>query len=224
MTSNILIPTTNILRRVLKIECDGSVGTGVVIFKDGNRFLVTAKHIIESAPDKTRYRQGNIWLPIRPSTINLSENYDLAVLKLPTDEEYPVLQVPDFEIGISAGGIVSGQQVMIVGYPLGFQIERSEHMNNGRPLPLVKVGFLSDVSFKNGRLLIDAHTNKGFSGSPIIFRSPSGSDRNRLSVCGIQTSMYYDEGFAIAVDIGKAIELIDAILKTELGHTDKSLG
>ena len=198
----------------MKVECNGRGGTGVVIFKDGNRFLVTAKHIIESAPDKTRYRQGDNWQPILPITVNLSENYDIGVLRLPTEEALPALQVPDYEIGVSAGGMVLGQQVMMVGYPLGLEIEGGENINNyGRPLPLVKVGFLSDLSVKNGRLLIDAHTNKGFSGCPIIFRSPSESDRNRLSICGIQTSMVDNEGFAVAVPIGKAVELIDSLLE-----------
>ena len=211
MNSNLLVPTTNILLRVLKIKCDDSVGTGVVIFRDDNGFLVTAKHVIESAPSMTFYRQGDGWLPLQTSTIKCSENHDIAVLRLATNEGQPVLPVPDYEIGVSTAGLVMGQQVMIVGYPLGRELKESQHMNFGRPLPLVKVGFLSNLPTKDDYLWLDAHMNKGFSGSPVIFKSPSESDRNRLSICGIQTSMLVNEGFSIAVPIEKAIELIDSI-------------
>ena len=211
MNSNLLLPTTNILHRVLKIKCGDSVGTGVVIIKDGNRFLVTAKHVIESAPAKTYYRHGDGWLPVLSSTIKLSENYDVAVLRLATIEGHPVLQVPDYEIGVSTKGLVLGQQVMIVGYPLGLELKESGAKNYGRPLPLVKIGFLSNLPIKDECLLLDAHVNKGFSGSPVIAKLKSESDMNRLSICGIQSAMLVNEGFALAVPIEKAIELIDTV-------------
>ena len=122
-----------------------------------------------------------------------------------------MLQVPDFEIGDSTAGLVLGQQVMIVGYPLGLELKASGVKNNGRPLPLVKSGFLSNMPIKDECLLLDAHVNKGFSGSPVIFKSPSDSDRYRLSICGIQSAMLVNEGFATAVPIKKAIELIDTL-------------
>lgn len=211
MNSNLILPTTNILHRVLKIKCDDSVGTGVVIFRDGNGFLVTAKHVIESAPSMTFYRHGIGWLPLQTSTIKCSENHDIAVLRLASYEGHQVLQVPDYEIGVSTKGLVMGQQVMIVGYPLGMELTASGDINYGRPLPLVKIGFLSNLPQKDETLLLDAHVNKGFSGSPVIVKSPSEGDRNRLSICGIQNSMLVDEGFSIAVPIEKAIELIDSI-------------
>ena len=211
MSSNIFLPTTNILHRVLKIKCADSVGTGFVIFKDGNGFLVTAKHVIKSAPARTFYRHGDGWIPVPSSTIKFSTYFDIAVLRLATCEEQPVIQVPDFEIGVSTTGLVLGQQVMIVGYPLGLELKESADINYGRPLPLVKNGFLSNMPIKDECLLLDAHVNKGFSGSPVVARSPSESDMNRLSICGIQSSMLVDEGFAIAVPIEKATKLIDTM-------------
>jgi len=67
------------------------------------------------------------------------------------------------------------------------------------------------MPIKDEPLLIDANVNVGFSGGPIIFNSPSESDRNRLSICGIQSAKRVDEGIAFAVPIEKAIELIDSM-------------
>ena len=206
-----ILPTTNILHRVLKLKCGNSVGTGLVIFKDGNGFLVTAKHVIEYEPNATFYRRRGGWLPVRPRSVKLSEKHDIAVMRIPIYEGPPGLQVPDFDIGVTTGGIGLGQQIMIVGYPLGWELQESEDINYGRPLPLVKVGFLSNLPVKDESLLLDAHVNEGFSGGPVIFNSPSESDKNRLSICGIQSAMYVEKGIGIAVPIGKAIELIDTL-------------
>lgn len=182
-----------------------------MIFKDNTGFLVTAKHVIESAPGMTFYRHGDSWLPVRPRMFKINENHDVAVLQLAGYEGHPGLQVPDYEIGLSTRGLLLGQQVMIIGFPLGLEIKESGDMNFGRPMPLVKVGFLSNLPIKGEPLLVDAHMNKGFSGSPVVVKSPSESDGNRLSICGIQSSMLVNEGFALAVPIEKAIELIDTL-------------
>ena len=149
----------------------------------------------------TFYRRGVGWLPVRPRTIKFSENYDIAVLRLTIYEGHPGLQVPDYEIGVTSEGIVLGQQIMVVGYPFGKEISHSKDMNYGRPLPLVKVGFLSSMFSEDEELWLDAHLNNGFSGSPVIFRSPSESNRNRLSICGVLSSGLSNEGFAFAVPI-----------------------
>jgi hypothetical protein len=160
----------DILQRTYAIQCGDEGGTAFGVDYQSRLYLVTARHVVHSLPE----RDGTIQV-LRPEGMKTyhiartlfppSRDADIAVLE--TDEK---VQTP-FSIAITQGGEgpTMGQQVWFLGYP--FRERLHSHFLNGE-LPFIKRGTMSAVDATNEDaivLYIDGFNNEGFSGGPIVY-------------------------------------------------------
>ena len=161
------IPTSNMLYRVLPIKVGNTTGTVFTMEVDGKQYLITAKHVTNHQAVEAVEIWIDGWKPIKVKTVGIGKgNEDIIVLTA----NMKLSETFDIEIG--SGGILLGQDVRFLGFPLGLESGYIPSMKE-RKIPLVKGGILSGVKSEENAswLLVDGHNNGGFSGGPVIFKS-----------------------------------------------------
>ena len=203
--------TANVIERVLHVGTPDGTGTAFVVERAGKSYIVTAAHVLRGIADNLLFRYQEQWhdLPIR--VIGLDAEADVVVLAY-----RDVLSAEAFHpVTLSTAGLVYGQTVYFLGYPHGW--EGSTRLLSGRPIPFVKAGTLSMLpDGRAGKLWVDAHGNKGFSGGPLAFQVPGSSD---WSIGGVVSARVLDPtdperlrhaGFVTVASIESVIRLIEA--------------
>lgn len=161
--------TSNILFNVFLLQSDTSQGSGFLVQRNGQEFVVTAKHlfrknisngdsvsiIIQDSKHRRRFK-SRIYL-------HYDSTVDVAVLKLPIK----IGQVTPFQ---TSGGIDLGQDVYFLGYPNFSNTQFNTFIDSAGFLPLIKKGIFSGAIKINRYHLffIDGQNNAGFSGGPVI--------------------------------------------------------
>lgn len=170
----LLVPQTNIINRVFCILFNNSTGTAFTVNIDDNKqYLITAKHVVESAniceKNNISIFHENVWKTLNCEIFFIKDSQsDIAIIKL----DYPLS--PNFEMPLSRGGMLYGQDVFFLGFPyFGQQIKYDPcNINNNFPYPFIKKAVCSAVTFLEGNeniIYLDGHNNPGFSGGPVIF-------------------------------------------------------
>lgn len=166
--------TSASIARVLKIKYNDSSASSFTVEKDGEQFLITAKHVFGktiSGDDViigiTRDNQ-QFNLSCRVFFHDNSE-IDIAVLKLLKNANITQRQVVQFNDSL----IILGHDAYILGYPFGL-INSELEGNFNYPTPFVKRGCISANTKENGADVIYADTvnNIGFSGGPMVTFDP----------------------------------------------------
>ena len=217
------IITSNVIHRTFLIRWNDSIGTGFALDLGSRQYLVTARHVVADISSGNTidifYNGGWKKLPVNVVGIG-KDDVDVAVLAcsvqlspwypLPTSEE-----------------IRLGEPVCFVGYPFGWH-GGGEEINRKIPMPLVKAGVVSAMTFDGNPslMILDAQGNPGFSGAPVLF-VPPGEDEVKLHVAGVVSSgrrlsqpvtspentlighVREDLGFVFVITIGCALDLID---------------
>ena len=191
------IVNANLLTRVLHLKVGDKTGTAFTIEVDGKQYLITAKHLTgeRGIAEIEIWRQG--WRRIRVDVVGIGKGEE-DIIVLATNRM--LTQTLPVEVG--SGGITVGQNVRFLGFPLGialnYMVERG-----GMRLPLVKGGILSGIKFEKGMswLLVDGHNNRGFSGGPVVFRSP-GDRQGVWKIAGVISS-YQIESVDVRDEIGQ---------------------
>ena len=173
--------TTNVFQRVFRIEYGGRYGTCFTIDEGNDRYLITAKHIVEEIADcdiVKIYHDGK-WKNVRVNLIGHGKrSVDLSVLtgNLSFSVNYP--------LPANMGNLAYAQDVYFLGFPNVVNVDDSapsiQKINRNFPLPIARraiVAWLND-----DYILLDGQGNRGFSGGPVVFK-PSGS--NLYSVAGV---------------------------------------
>ena len=164
---------------------ESSVGTGFFYAHAESVFLVTNQHVLADQehnryPDSIRVRlhtdaqnltqNEDVDLPLYAKGKPLWRGFsdaDVAVLPVASDlkTSYVISVITAAQLPPDNVRIQPGQDVLILGYPLGWA---DEHNN----LPIVRQGMLASAygSPFHGRhvCLIDARLHRGTSGSPVI--------------------------------------------------------
>jgi hypothetical protein len=127
----------------------------------------------------------------------------------------------------TAGGIVWGQDVYLLGFPYGWYGDLGE-MNRNFPLPFVKKAILSCTYMKDDgvqHFFLDGHNNPGFSGGPVVFKEPHRSEFKVASVISgyrythepvfagkeeLALAYRYNTGIIISYGIKHAVDMISA--------------
>ena len=217
--------TSNVIQRMFKIRRGESQGTAFTIDRAGRQYLVTARHVIESASGGSL----SIWHEEQWKTLNVNVvgagegEVDVAVLA-------PLFQISPMHLLETADSSQTyyGQQVYILGFPHGYD-SGGEEINRGLPIPFVKSGIISAFAFGDVKqIYIDTQVNEGFSGGPVVFRPLQGGNPHELRVAGVVTgyvshsralhdadgnhlaNVKENTGIAIAVGVQHATDLIDA--------------
>ena len=229
-----MYPTTNILHRVFKIQLiinnDGeetvvSGGTMFVIDIDNRQYLITARHIAEHIDSRVQFQiwHNTKWNSIPVRVIRHGRgDVDVSVL------DSSVNLIPDgyrFPVPVGMGGVLLGQEMMFLGFPLGYDVVTSAYLATGFPIPLVKYARLSAIPVRGYPMWLDGHNNEGFSGSPICFVRNGESEVRVAGVIsaykpipkpvftphGHATGLFHREnmGLALAWDIQHCIDIIN---------------
>ena len=210
-----------VLQKTYWIRCDGGEGTGFTVEVDGRRYLVTARHVVDTIPDAAMvdvaYDGGWLQVPVRLVGHGAGET-DVSVL---------APQIPFGPVGpltLSGTNFFVSEDVYFLGFPYGFATQVGAHVNNGFPLPLVKRGLLSGFGpGQQGFLFLDGHNNPGFSGGPVV-RAPESGQQTVIGVIsgyeserckvededGSETSYTYEAntGIVFAHRAGHALDII----------------
>ncbi len=170
--------TTNVIQRVFQIKLGDSIGTAFAVDHEEKQYLVTARHVVDNISNLSQisiYHQKQ-WKELPVEVVGLASNgIDIAVFS-------PKMQIaPTYPLPPSAAGLILGQQVFFLGFPLGI-IGAGSELNRQFPVPLVKSGVLSgfDDEKKTKKFFIDGYNNRGFSGGPLIFM-PQGEQEYRIA-------------------------------------------
>ena len=212
--------TANILQRTFRIHYKGETGTCFTIDVQGKRYLITAKHVVDSMPDDAvvdiSHNRG--WLPLRVRLVGHSDG-DIDVTALAPQELFG----SSHRLTVTTKGLVLAEDVYFLGFPYGLGMDVKTDLNAGFPLPLVKKAAVSALGLEDAPMLLDGHNNVGFSGGPVARRGTkeeqtvigviSGYRYDRQNVCdkdGNETSYTYDTntGIIFAHDIRHALETI----------------
>ncbi len=166
--------TTNVLQRTFQVKYGNATGTCFTIEINNRQYLVTARHVVDGIrqQDTINLYHEQTWKPLRTTITCISQTEeDIAIL-------VPEIQLsPTYLLEPTATGLALGQDVYFCGYPYGLRTNVGA-LNRSFPIPLVKKGIVSSVTFEKGHqiIVIDGHNNPGFSGGPVVFAQPRSSD------------------------------------------------
>ncbi len=175
-----------------------SLGSGVII--DGKRgFILTNEHVI--AKTGTITVMLNDGREFTAEIIGADPEFDLAVLKITSDEILPAVEMGD------SGDIMIGETVIAIGNPFGF----SNTVTTGVVSALNRSIRVEDRVY-NDFIQTDTSINPGNSGGPLL--NINGE------LIGINTAIYAKaEGIGFAIPINKAKKIIsDLIAYGEVVH------
>lgn len=213
--------TTNILQRTFHIRYEGKTGTCFTIDVQRKRYLITAKHVVESiyGDAVVEISHNRKWLPLDvllvghgPQAIDITA---LAPQQL-FGAAHPLI--------LTTAGLQLAEDVYFLGFPYGLSMDVKTSLNAGFPLPLVKKAVVSALGLGNEPMLLDGHNNVGFSGGPVARRgnkeeqtivgvvSAYHSERHKVKdEKGDETSFTYETNTGIVVvhDIRHSISIIE---------------
>ena len=224
--------TRDIIQRTFHVRHGTASGTAFVIDRDDRQYLITARHVVPDIAPRSAIEifHDRQWKTIQIEVVGAGAGQaDVAVLAC------PLRLVPPHVLEASSAGLMYGQQVYFLGFPFGWD-SGAENLNREFPIPFVKAGIVSAMSFGEASLIyIDAHGNQGFSGGPVVYEL-HGTSETALRVAGIvaeaptpllrpvvdslgrpltadeEPIAYFAEnqGIVVAISIRHATDLIDA--------------
>ncbi len=183
--------TFNVFARVFKIKSGNNIGTAFAIDYRKKQYLITAFHIICNPAEinyvELQYKNG--WKVIEVDITGFGdEENDVIVLS-------PKKQIaPEWELPLSKGRMVIGQDVYFLGFPYNMTSEVNDeewHL----PYPLVKKACLSGSIDNNKKRiwLLDGINNPGFSGGPVVFHPVNSNNSTELYIMGLISGFRFNE-------------------------------
>lgn len=204
-----IVPTSNILQRTFFVRQGQATGTAFTIDRNGRQYLVTARHVTDGSSGVIDLFHDGKWKRLEVSVVGAGKTADVVVL-------CAEMQVsPAHPLGVSEE-LFLGLPVMFLGFPFGWQ-HGDGGINRGFPFPFAKAGIVSMIEDGPlGRIWVDAHGNRGFSGGPLVVQKMNGD----MGVVGIVVEAVQnpkgvetiDEhaGFVIAEPIRCAREIVES--------------
>ena len=168
--------TANILDRTFRIRYQGATGTGFTVDIEDQRYLVTAKHVVDSLQDgeMVEFFNQDSWIPVEMRLVGHGEgDVDVSVLE------------PGYLFGggekchYTMDGTALSGEVYFLGFPYGLHMSPIGEFGKENfflSIPLVKRAIISAFPSTIGNpMLLDGHNNPGFSGGPVIRVDSSGA-------------------------------------------------
>ena len=177
--------TANILQRTFRIRCNGHTGTCFTIDVQDRRYLVTARHVVDSIRDDAlvyiSHNRG--WLPLRVRLVGHGVG-DIDVTALAPQELFGV----SYPLKVTTRHLMLAEDIYFLGFPYGLSMQMKTELNAGYPLPLVKKAVVSALGLEDNPMLLDGHNNVGFSGGPVARRGT----KEEQTVIGVVSGYRYD--------------------------------
>ncbi len=183
-------------RQQMPPRVQSSLGSGVIV--DPSGLVITNFHVIRGADEvKIATSDGREY----ESTILLKDqSLDLAVLKIESDEEFPVVPIGDSD------ALLVGDLVLAIGNPFGV----GQTTTNGIVSALARshIG-ISDFGFF---IQTDAAINPGNSGGALI--NMAGE------LVGINTAIFSQTGGSVGIGFAIPSNMASAVLESARGGSD----
>jgi hypothetical protein len=135
-----------------------------VVDEQGKQYLVSSLHVINESIQTSLLDIffQNSWKPFVVNVVGSDTTTDVAVLAL-QERIVPA----GYAVAVDDAGCAAGQEVFILGFPLGFQ---GHLVSPGFPIPLVKRGVAALFNPGPPRsVYLSVSANPGFSGGPVYF-------------------------------------------------------
>lgn len=199
-------------------------GSATVMDINGQRFLITAKHLCTDEPEEhvtlahPWTKNGSPFPTVLVRVGERDEVGDIAVFRLP----------PKLLVGIvgaveiaQPGDYFFSQDCFILGYPYRLSLTFDEEST--QRLPLAKRGIIAGAKGSgSGRILyLDLIANPGFSGGPVLSWDPNTREHKMLAVVAQALAGPLHEpteaepdpprvaaGISLATDVAAALQLI----------------
>ena len=150
------------IHRVFQVRSGSSQGTAFALDVDGRQYLVSALHVVEYSTNTASIDifYNDKWVTFTITVVGIDFDNDIAVLALNVN-----IVTSPAHIHVAFDGFGLGQQVFILGYPLGV---RGQTFSSGFPLPIVTKGIIAASASERG-VYISVSAPPGFSGGPVYF-------------------------------------------------------
>lgn len=175
-----------VIQKVIQLEHNSKQFTGFLISNKSvtAQYIATARHTIPDVRNNQEvyvgFRKDNEWKQIKCiAYTHNNEDLDIILLRLVDTQHIK----PNYNVPLSSKGMLASQQAFFLGFPFGLNAA-SESINEGFPIPFIKVGIISAISsaYRKGYFYLDGHNNKGFSGGPVAFYD---YNEKTFKICGV---------------------------------------
>ena len=152
----------------IKVE-NSSSGSAFTFESNGERFLITARHVVDSPSKRVEVETERGFELVEYSRCIYPSNreVDLVAIKVENSKDLDLNFHPKF-LKYSSHGLGLGFETFFLGYPYG--LRNASFRGKNRSFGLVKKAINSGVSYDSSGnaigFLLDGHNNPGFSGGP----------------------------------------------------------
>jgi len=161
---------SNVLRRIILIQAGTQAGTAFTIEVDRRQYLVTARHVVSGLKpeDTIEYFKDNLWKKLAVKVVRYPDENAIDIAILVPPKQITV----DLPLEATSQTVYLGQDVYLVGFPLGFGSNAPASINAGFPIPFVARGTFAAQINNAGTsvMIIDGMVNHGLSGAPVVYR------------------------------------------------------
>lgn len=190
----------NVIYRTFPIRCGQSNGTAFSFTHGGQQYLATAAHIVSEWQGTLAIGRGgrvagladhsdvdDRYVEVEPRFFGVSCATDVAIFDLPE-----FLHLDGIPLEARTDGVVLGQRVSWLGYPLG--LDGGSIFHEGGRMGLAASGTFASMHYPsklqestiaaNSKFIVDGMNNPGYSGSPVVCFP--GEDRSKaIQVLGV---------------------------------------
>jgi len=179
--------TNNVIQRTYFISVNNDTGSSFTMEHEDKQYLITAKHVLESLEcnngDSIQIKifRDEEWFVLY-CNVYFHDDPEIDIAVLQTEQ----VQFPRFPVIFGPNNLILGGDIFFLGFPYGMFTADDGSINQKFPIPFVKKGVLSAMTFKYNitTLYLDAHNNSGFSGGPIV----TISSNREMNVVGVNVS------------------------------------
>lgn len=189
---------SEIVNRIFRILVGNQLGTVFTVDRNDCQYLITAKHLFKelSFPAEASVK---ILMSGGYNTFCVDVRYDdnpdvdIAVMKIKPYKEIS----PRYSNSNTTEGMIYGQDVYFLGFPLNYDELVGNFPNSEKPMPFVKKACLSGFQSDNSVIFLDGINNPGFSGGPACYKT--SSDR-LYRIAGVVCSYRWNKSILCDVD------------------------
>ena len=175
-----MLVTTNLFQKTFLVKQGSQTGTAFAVEWENREYLVTARHVVPDQKARPMILHEETWKDLPCNGIfHHPRTPDIAVITLTQQI------APRHPVELSSAGISMGQNTIILGFPFGWN-HTQYNINNGYPNPFVKSATFSALIPRGelSTLILDGHSNPGFSGGPV---AAEGKSHMEPKIVGVVT-------------------------------------
>ncbi len=179
-------------------------------------YILTNNHVVREN-DEIRIRMTDQTKEYAVTDYQVREAYDVAVLRVVTDDDLPILDIPPITRSEYVD-IVQGQDVYAIGTPL--ETDLHQHVSHG----IISVEKISYRSVFDLGIMHDAEINPGNSGGPLFNLNGEVLGINVAKITNLNDNgkVVYTEGINYSLNINVIAQIINQFLEEDYVESIRS--